>query len=162
MNNKIAYKDMSYRERREYHNQKQREYKARYPEKTKQRHQNSKYKKYGLTEYTFNELLKKQKNKCKICGETFGSINNDGEFKNRIYIDHCHKTKQVRGLLCPYCNTLLGYAKDSDMDLMKAIKYIKENQYPEKDRDIVRQLANEMEEKFINTFYIKKDEDLKP
>ena len=36
MNNKIAYKDMSYRERREYHNQKQREYKARYPEKTKQ------------------------------------------------------------------------------------------------------------------------------
>ena len=23
-------------------------------------------KKYGLTEYTFNELLKKQKNKCKI------------------------------------------------------------------------------------------------
>ena len=33
---------------------------------------------------------------------------------------------------------------------------------PEKDRDIVRQLANEMEEKFINTFYIKKDEDLKP
>ena len=104
MNNKIAYKDMSYRERREYHNQKQREYKARYPE----------------------------------------------------------KTKQVRGLLCPYCNTLLGYAKDSDMVLMKAIKYIKENQYPEKDRDIVRQLANEMEEKFINTFYIRKDEDLKP
>ena len=68
----------------------------------------------------------------------------------------------MRGLLCPHCNTLLGYAKDSDIVLMKAIKYIKENQYPEEDRDIVNQLTNEMEENFIKTFYRRKDEDPRP
>ena len=149
-------------QKREYHRVKQREYKTRYPERVKQKHQNFKYKKYGLTELTFKELLKKQENKCKICENTFGSINNDEEHKGKIYIDHCHETKQVRGLLCPHCNTLLGYAKDSDIVLMKAIKYIKENQYPEKDRDIVNQLTNEMEENFIKTFYYKKNEAPRP
>ena len=158
----VKYSDYTKEQNKIYHRVKQREYKARHYGRVKRMQHAIKYKKYGLTEYTFNELLKKQKNKCPICEKTFGSINNDGEFKNRIYIDHCHKTKQVRGLLCPGCNTLLGYAKDSDIVLMKAIKYIKENQYPEKDRDIVNQLTNEMEENFIKTFYQQKDEDPRP
>ena len=57
------------------------------------------------------------KNKCKICGETFGSINNDGEFKNRIYIDIAqNKTSES---YCVHIVILSWLSKDSDMVLIK-------------------------------------------
>ena len=30
-----------------------------------------------------------------------------------MVVDHCHKTKIVRGLLCNRCNTLLGLIDDN-------------------------------------------------
>lgn len=43
----------------------------------------------------------------------------------KLYIDHCHKTNQVRGLLCFSCNSALGHFKDNVESLKKAIKYLK-------------------------------------
>jgi len=43
-------------------------------------------------------FFKKQKGKCAICGKP------QSLFKNRLNLDHNHKTLQIRGLLCYYCN----------------------------------------------------------
>lgn len=50
---------------------------------------------------------------CWICGE-----------KNRLCIDHCHETGDVRGLLCSSCNIALGGFRDKKELLMKAVDYL--------------------------------------
>jgi len=41
-----------------------------------------------------------------------------------ICIDHCHKTGDVRGVLCNNCNLGIGLFKDNVERLRKAIKYL--------------------------------------
>lgn len=57
---------------------------------------------------------------CKICGDIF-------EDENKIFVDHNHINNNVRGLLCPTCNTGLGMFKDSCKILNLAINYLEEN-----------------------------------
>jgi hypothetical protein len=47
------------------------------------------------------EFFKKQDGKCAICGKS------QSDFKRRLNLDHSHKTGQIRGLLCYYCNKFL-------------------------------------------------------
>jgi hypothetical protein len=54
-------------------------------------------KKYGITEKDYNSMLKAQKGVCAICKRE------PKEGKN-FSVDHDHKTKVVRGLLCFFCN----------------------------------------------------------
>ena len=75
--------------------------------------------KYNLSIERYNEMLTEQNNKCFICGYEFGQKQGD------IYVDHCHTTKQVRGLLCQPCNSGIGYFKDNTDSLQKAIDYLK-------------------------------------
>jgi hypothetical protein len=51
--------------------------------------------KYGLTVKAYEALLDRQGDLCACCGE-----------REHRYVDHCHDTGRVRGLLCPACNTL--------------------------------------------------------
>lgn len=51
--------------------------------------------------------------KCAICGSSY-----------RLHIDHDHKTGQLRGLLCHFCNTGLGHFRDSPERLRAAIAYL--------------------------------------
>lgn len=71
---------------------------------------------YGLTVEQHAEILKAQDGKCKICNELPKT--------KSLFVDHCHKTGKVRGLLCVYCNSLLGMAKDSPTILQNAINYL--------------------------------------
>lgn len=75
--------------------------------------------KYKLPIERYNQMLVEQDNKCFICGYEFGQVKGD------TYVDHCHTTKQVRGLLCQNCNTGLGSFKDNTDALQKAIEYLK-------------------------------------
>jgi len=52
--------------------------------------------------------------KCELCS-------NDTQ---TLHVDHCHKTGQVRGLLCGSCNRGLGLFKDSKDVLKEAINYL--------------------------------------
>lgn len=70
---------------------------------------------YGLTSGQFQNLLSKQKNRCGICREKFDKI---------PHVDHCHKTRKVRGLLCAHCNQGLGHFRDSKKRLRCALKYL--------------------------------------
>lgn len=44
------------------------------------------------------EFFKKQDGKCAICRRP------ESDFKNRLALDHNHRTGQLRGLLCFQCN----------------------------------------------------------
>ena len=75
---------------------------------------------YGLTLSCFNYLLEKQGGGCAICGKTSGWKANGGN----LVVDHCHKSKNVRGLLCPSCNRGLGQFEDNPNFLKKAVWYL--------------------------------------
>lgn len=70
---------------------------------------------YGLSPEDFQLMLAAQKNACGICKETFSKP---------PHIDHCHKTGEVRGLLCGRCNVALGGFRDSPEILDRAKKYL--------------------------------------
>jgi len=75
---------------------------------------------YGLTLFCFDNLLKKQGGACAICGKISGWKANGGN----LVVDHCHKSKNVRGLLCPSCNRGLGQFEDNPDFLKKAVWYV--------------------------------------
>lgn len=51
--------------------------------------------------------------KCEICNDP-----------SNLVIDHCHNSKDVRGILCWSCNVALGHFKDSEERLTSALKYL--------------------------------------
>lgn len=77
--------------------------------------------KYGITIEFYNEMLESQDNRCCICGYEFGTVQGD------TYVDHCHTTGVVRGLLCRKCNTGIGMFNDNTAFLENAVEYL--NQY---------------------------------
>ena len=79
--------------------------------------------KYGITLKDKTILLQKQNNKCKICSVSFLY----DKHSTKPFVDHCHTTNKVRGLLCLHCNTGLGYFKDHIPTLTKTINYLQEN-----------------------------------
>ena len=59
-----------------------------------------------LTYDRYLEMIAEQGNRCAIC--------NRQSRNQALAVDHNHKTGQVRGLLCAYCNgKLLKYLRDS-------------------------------------------------
>ena len=74
---------------------------------------------YGISRDDYLKMFEQQEGNCNICGK------NQLEFTKRLFVDHCHSTGKIRGLLCHNCNTLLGSAKDKVDVLEKAINYLK-------------------------------------
>lgn len=69
---------------------------------------------YNLTTEEFNKLRELQQDKCAICGRI-----------RKLCVDHNHKTKEVRGLLCRKCNSALGYLEDSEKLTLNLLGYIR-------------------------------------
>ena len=75
---------------------------------------------YGITVDQYNALLKRQRQACAICrAPSLKKMN------GRLYIDHCHKTGRVRGLLCDFCNKAIGFLKDDPKLFLRAHAYLK-------------------------------------
>ena len=75
--------------------------------------------KFGLEKAEYLNIVKASGNKCQICREFRPRKNN-----KRLMLDHCHKTRAVRGLLCNTCNIALGMFKE-DLNILKnAVKYL--------------------------------------
>jgi hypothetical protein len=80
--------------------------------------------KYGITVKEYVSLLKKQRGRCAICR----SKDPGGQWKNKtFFVDHCHDTDKVRGLLCCRCNAGLGYFMDSAYLIFYAYKYLSQH-----------------------------------
>ena len=73
---------------------------------------------YGITLEEYNQMFIEQEGCCKICNTHQSAL------KRKLFVDHCHTTGAVRGLLCQPCNTLLGQAKDDVEILKNAISYL--------------------------------------
>jgi hypothetical protein len=73
---------------------------------------------YGISNDTYNKMFKAQGGCCAICGT------HQSELKAPLYIDHCHKSGDVRGLLCSACNSGLGHLKDDTGVMLKAVDYL--------------------------------------
>lgn len=65
----------------------------------------------------YADLFERQNGLCGICANPM----------QRPLLDHCHKTMQVRGLLCSRCNVGLGQFQDDEKLLAKALNYIRNN-----------------------------------
>lgn len=87
---------------------------GRNPEIARRSHYKSRY---GITVDAYNEILELQGGVCWICK---GEDTRD----TRLSVDHCHTSKEVRGLLCKACNSGLGQFKDDIERLERAIKYL--------------------------------------
>ena len=94
------------------------------PKVIKERRRNAQYKAYyGITLLEYNIMLEKQDNCCYIC-----NTHEDTHIKN-LFVDHCHSTGKVRGLLCSNCNAGLGMFKDNTKLMENAIKYLQEKDH---------------------------------
>lgn len=71
---------------------------------------------YGIDIIFYLELFAEQLGRCAICRRNV-----------RLGVDHDHKTKRVRGLLCLSCNYGLGNFKDDPYLLRQAASYLLEN-----------------------------------
>lgn len=75
-------------------------------------------KKYNMTLDDYDDLMKKQENRCGICNKFFKKIPD---------LDHNHQTGKIRGLLCHNCNLLLGLCSENESILLNAIQWITNN-----------------------------------
>jgi hypothetical protein len=73
-------------------------------------------KEYGISEEEYGAMLRRQRGRCGICKRKPG--------KRRLCVDHCHKTGQVRGLLCPKCNCGIGFYQDDPRLTRAAAAYL--------------------------------------
>lgn len=68
---------------------------------------------YGISQAEYEELLEEQGYACGICKRHVT------EFDKKLSVDHDHKSLEVRGLLCHFCNSrFLG--RHSNPELFRA------------------------------------------
>ena len=77
---------------------------------------------YGISLLEYENILDAQNTRCKICNVIFNSY---PETTTKPCIDHNHKTKKIRGIICTLCNTGIGMFRDSADNLEKAAVYIR-------------------------------------
>lgn len=91
-------------------------------EKTENYNRFSVASRYGLSKPDLDQMYLNQENKCAACGDYY----------EVLHVDHDHACcptggscgRCVRGLLCKYCNSVLGYVDDDISKLNKLIYYL--------------------------------------
>ena len=92
---------------------------------------------YGITEEQYDQMLLEQKHSCKISGQKPDKHQTEPDKRQTkpdkwrtqpdkpLYVDHCHQTKAIRGLLCHKCNIALGHMNDDPEQLERAANYLR-------------------------------------
>jgi hypothetical protein len=85
--------------------------------------------KYDLTKDEVIGMMEERNGKCDICNKGIDELKT-GKTKHSnglLFIDHCHQTNKVRGMLCFECNVMIGNAHDNIHTLHSAINYLERN-----------------------------------
>jgi len=77
---------------------------------------NRKYE-FGIPLGEYDRMLVEQNGVCAICRQPL-------MHSRPLDVDHCHITRQIRGLLCWSCNRGLGFFKDNPTYLHNALSYL--------------------------------------
>ncbi len=72
---------------------------------------------YNLLFEDYQNLKIAQNHKCAICKK-----------RKKLSVDHDHKTRKVRALLCHKCNLTIGFIEKTEK-LDEILKYLKEHHY---------------------------------
>jgi len=100
------------------HKKEQKKNRKKYYEEHKEdRRKRDIFKEYNLLYEDWLKLWEEQDGKCAICEKSFIKISD-------AYIDHCHTTSKIRGLLCNKCNSALGFLGDDPNLTARATKYL--------------------------------------
>ena len=73
---------------------------------------------YGISLEEYDAMLDRQGGVCAICKKK----PDEGK---ALFVDHCHITGRVRGLLCGKCNSVLAFGNDDPDILRAAIAYLR-------------------------------------
>ena len=81
-----------------------------------ERHDRDKYlqRMYRMSEDEYDRRVSNINSCCECCGKE----------SNRLFVDHCHDTGRVRGLLCQLCNSGIGMLGDNLEGLIRAVRYL--------------------------------------
>jgi len=78
------------------------------------------WKRHGLTEEQYNDMVKLHDGKCHACQDREGTqVDHDHNCCDKMFA--CGKC--VRGLLCKQCNTALGLLKDNPVYVQRLLDY---------------------------------------
>lgn len=77
---------------------------------------------YGLSAEGYRKMLDEQDNACAVCKVSFATA--------RIFVDHCHRTGNVRGLLCSQCNVALGMLGEEPKRIRALAQYAEVHSTP--------------------------------
>lgn len=116
----ISKSKKNYQKHKEYYL----EYNRKYRLENVDKNRDTVYKhRYGITLEDYNRMFLDQNGCCAICEK------HQSEFDKRFAVDHDHETGKVRGLLCSYCNKLLGLALDKPELLIASANYLEKYYY---------------------------------
>ncbi len=74
-------------------------------------------KRFGITLEQWKLMVEAQGGVCAICRQEPG--------KRGFFVDHCHGTQVIRGLLCGKCNTGIGMLRDDPEIVENALAYLR-------------------------------------
>lgn len=83
---------------------------------------------FGISMERYEAMLDAQNKLCAICEQPETAVRQGKTLT--LAVDHCHKTGQIRDLLCGACNKGIGYFKDDPAIMEKAIAYLHRHQKP--------------------------------
>lgn len=81
--------------------------------------------KYGISFIEYKNLLSISGYCCEICGTKEPE---NAKNKDKLCIDHCHNSNEIRGVLCRNCNSALGMFKENIEVIKQSLKYLEKCQ----------------------------------
>lgn len=72
---------------------------------------------YGITLEQKLALIKSQKGRCALCGTRLSKN------PSQCAVDHCHKSKKIRGVVHRGCNVALARLGDEKSAIFRLVKY---------------------------------------
>lgn len=75
---------------------------------------------YGITEEQRNSMELEQGGLCASCGNPPTGKGHTA----KLFVDHCHTTGKIRGLLCHPCNVALGLLRDDPVRIRALLAFV--------------------------------------